>query len=435
MSFAPQPAPKAAGDQLSRIGRFNPLDGVTVLDFSKVLAGPVCTQYLGDLGANVIKIEPRDGGDDTRSWPPFIGQDGAVFMSANKNKRSLAIDLKRPEAMTVLRQLVAKTDIVVESFRTGVAERLSIDYHSLCAVKPDLIYASISGFGRDGPLADLPGYDVMVQAFSGIMSITGEPGGEPVRSAFSPLDQTTGIHTALGILAALRHRDRTGKGQFLETSLFETALAFLGYTAEAYWASGRVPGRSGSGHESLCPYQAFAAVDGYILIAVGNDKQWRAFCPAAGLEDMLEDPRFVTNAARVKHFKETVARVSDVVGRRTVGEWTEALRQAGIPNSPIHTVDQALGQEQAIERGMVVSLHHPQQNSVSAISMPIAFAGYDRSPRSVAPLLGQHSVAILRELGISDKDIQNMIAKGVVTVPATETSVQGGDKLDPMGGG
>jgi formyl-CoA transferase len=394
--------------------RYSPLEGLKVIDLSKVLAGPICTQYLGDLGADVIKIEPCDGGDDTRGWPPFGGSDGAVFLSCNKNKRSLALNLKAEAGTAILKQLVANSDVIVESFRTGVTQRLGIDYETLRQIKPDLIYASISGFGRSGPLANAPGYDVMIQAFSGIMSITGEKGGAPARSAFSPLDQTTGVHTALGILAALRRRDHTGEGQYLETSLYETALSFLSYTAQVYWTNGRVPERSGSGHESLCPYQAFVANDGFILIACGNDKLWRSLCSVLDFDELSNDPRFATNAARVARFGETVKLVSDQIAKLPVLEWAKRLTAAGVPNSPIYNVAEALGHAQAIAREMIVPLPHPIDGIVNSIAMPVLFDGYSREPRSAPPLLGEHSVEILQELGIDDQEARALIDQGIV---------------------
>lgn len=405
------------------IKRFSPLTGLKVIDLSKVLAGPVCTQYLGDLGADVIKIEPCEGGDDTRSWPPIDGYDGAVFLSCNRNKRSLALDLKTGPGKKILRKLVAKSDIFVESFRTGVTQRLGIDYDSMKQIKPDLIYASISGFGRSGPLANSPGYDVMIQAFSGIMSITGEKGGAPARSAFSPLDQTTGIHTALGILAALRHRDQTGQGQLIETSLYETALSFLSYTAQGYWTDGRVPERAGSGHDSLCPYQAFIASDGYILIACGNDKLWQKLCKALGFDDIASDPRYATNVARVDRFDETVRLVADEIVKKTVSEWTEILSDAGVPNSPIHNVSEALQHPQAVAREMIENLPHPAAGNVKGISMPVLFAGYSRRPRSAPPLLGENSVEILREIEVSEEETNTLLAQGIIRVTEANSEI------------
>lgn len=403
-----------AAAQAAGGARFDALKGVTVLDISKVLAGPICAQYLGDLGAEVIKIEPVGVGDDTRSWPPFVAGESAVFLSVNKNKRSLALDLKRPEGLAVLHRMVAQSDVVIESFRTGVADRLGIDYETLRKLRPGLIHASISGFGRSGPLADMPGYDMMVQAFSGIMSVTGEKGGLPVRIPISPLDQTTGIHTALGIVAALRRRDQTGEGAAIQTSLYETALGFLGYIAQTYWATGKAPEPVGSGHESLCPYQAFAAADGYVLIAVGSDKVWRAFAPAVGLGAMRDDQRYATNQARVARFAETVAMVAKVIAQRSVAEWCDILTKAGVPHSPINTVGASLDQPQAHERGMVTRTVHPLTGEMPAIAIPILFAGCDRSPRSAAPMLGEHSTGILRRFDLGEDEISALVAQGVV---------------------
>ncbi|WP_136660639.1 CoA transferase [Nitratireductor sp. XY-223] len=391
--------------------RFSPLSGIRVIDLSKVLAGPLCTQYLGDLGADVIKIEPC-GGDDTRAWPPFSGRDGAVYLSVNKNKRSLAINLKTDAGKRVVQNLVADADVLVESFRTGVTQRLGIDYDTMTKVKPDLIYASISGFGRSGPLAKEPGYDMMIQAFSGIMSITGEKGGGPVRSAFSPLDQTTGVHTALGILAALRHRDQTGQGQLIEASLYETALSFLGYPSQIYWTNGVQPKRLGSGHESVCPYQAFKASDGYILIAVGNDPLWKKLCSVLGYEELVDDPRYATNAARVENFDETVGLVADKVRNLTAEECAARLSEAGVPNSLLHSIEQSLNHPQAQARDMISKMPHPAVGEINALSMPLLFDGYDRKPRTAPPMLGEHTVELLEEAGLMRSEIDDLLRDG-----------------------
>jgi crotonobetainyl-CoA:carnitine CoA-transferase CaiB-like acyl-CoA transferase len=393
---------------------FLPLAGVRVLDLTKVLAGPLCGQYLGDLGADVIKIESVGAGDDTRGWPPKVEDDGAVFLSANRNKRSIALDLKTSAGRDVVLQLVRESDVFVESYRKGAMERLGLGHEALREVNPRLIYASISGFGRTGPLSELPGYDVMVQAFSGIMGITGEKGGGPVRSAFSPIDQTTGIWAAFGILAALRERDATGAGRYLEVSLFETAMAFLGYTAQTFWITGRRPERFGSGHESLCPYQAFHAEDAYILVAVGNDKLWRVFCGVAGLEDMAEDPRFATNAGRVKHFDETVARVAEKLREHPVAWWVGRLTAAGIPNSPINNLDDVLALPHTEARNIVLECQDPNHGPLRTIAMPVVFDGLTRSVRRPPPTLGQHTVEILRELGHDARHIDALLQAGAI---------------------
>jgi crotonobetainyl-CoA:carnitine CoA-transferase CaiB-like acyl-CoA transferase len=398
--------------------RFAPLAGIRVLDMSKVLAGPMCGQYLADLGADVIKVEPCKGGDDTRGWPPIIGADGAVFLSANRNKRSIAVDLKTVAGREVVTRLLEGCDVLLESYRKGAMERLGLGHEALRERDPRLIYASISGFGRTGSLSHLPGYDVMTQAFSGIMGVTGEKGGPPVRAAFSPLDQTTGIWAAFGILAALRERDSTGQGRYLEVSLYETAMAFMGYTAQIFWETGRRPQRCGSGHESLCPYQVFPAADGDILIAVGNDSLWRTFCDVAGLAAIKEDSRFRTNADRVAHFDETVGRVSACTRGKPVAEWAALLDAAGVPNSPIHSLDEVLAMPHTADRGIVMNYQHAVYGPLKTMAMPVTF---DAAPRSVSrppPQHGEHTAEILASLGYDAAAIEQLRGAGVVRIHA-----------------
>lgn len=396
---------------------YSPLKGVTVVDLTKVLAGPLCTQYLAELGATVIKVEPTKLGDDSRGWPPFTGTDGAVFLSVNRGKRSIALDLKTPESKAILHKLVKKADVFLESNRTGAAGRLGIDYESIRKINPRIIYTSVSGYGRTGPRAPLPGYDLALQAFSGIMSITGEKGGAPVRAAFSPLDQATGMNAVIGILAALRDREATGQGRYLEVSLMETALMFLAYTFQIYWTDHKIPGRAGSAHESIAPYQVFSTADDFVLLACGNDALWQRFCDAAGRSELKADPRYATNADRVRNFAETVALTESILKGRPAAEWIDMLAKAGVPCAPINTVDRILADPQVLARHMVLVADHPRYGKVPGIAMPIHFGGYARSTRSAPPVHGQHTRDVLRDLGYNDKDIARWQAAGMIRIP------------------
>jgi len=393
-----------------------PLAGMRVLDFSKVLAGPLCTQYLGDLGAEIIKVEPCGAGDETRTWPPFRDDTGAVFLSANRNKRSLAVDLKTQAGRDIARQLARSADVALESYGTGVAERLGIDFASLKRERDNIIYCSISGFGRTGPLKDNLGYDVILQAFSGIMSMTGEVGGGPIRSPFSPIDQATGMHALSGILAAVLERARTGKGCYLEVSLFETAVAFLGYNLQTYWEKQSLPEKSGSGHESLCPYQAFNASDGPLLLGIANDNLWQRFCRAIERPELATDPFFATNRARVARFAETVGMIQAIVATRSRDEWIKILTSIGVPCAPINTMRDLLDHPHTAARGIIIDYEHPQLGALKTVAQPIVFDGEERKVTRPPPLHGQHSREILAEIGYSTEAIDRLARDGMVVV-------------------
>jgi crotonobetainyl-CoA:carnitine CoA-transferase CaiB-like acyl-CoA transferase len=391
-----------------------PLKGMLVLDFTKVLAGPLCAQYLGDLGAEVIKMEPCVDGDDTRRWPPFRGGNGTIFLSANRNKRSLALDLKSGAGREIARRLARRADIVLESFGPGVSQRLGVDYASLKGDNPKLIYCSISGFGRKGPLKDGKGYDVILQAYSGMMAITGEEGGPPLRSPFSPVDQATGMHALSGILAALLERGRTGTGTIVEANLYETALAFLAYFLQGYWETGAEPKKPGSGHESICPYQAFQTADHPVLLGVANDSLWQKFCALTGLGEVAGDARFATNAARVTHRAQTVGMVQAVMLARTRAQWLALLGEAGVPCAPINSFADMLADPHTQATGIVRQIEHPAYGAINTIAQPLTFGGERNPPVRPPPMHGEHSRAILAEFGYSVPEIDELVSNQTV---------------------
>ncbi len=385
-----------------------PLQGLRVLDLSKVLAGPLCCQYLGDMGADVIKVESPQG-DETRGWPPFReaggSRVGAIFLSANRNKRSITVDLTTPAGRSVVQRLAGQVDVVVSSFGPGVAQRLEVDAERLRAANPRLICCDISGYGSVGPMREGKGYDVILQAFCGMLSITGEPGGPPVRSPFSPVDQGTGLHALVGILAALYARERMGQGCTVEASLFDTATGFLGYFLQNFWERGTEPERPGSGHESLCPYQVFETADRPLILGVANDGLWQRFCTLAALEEVRDDPRFATNAARVQNRAETVALVARVMRGRGRGQWLQQLDEAGIPCAPLHSLGELSRHPHAVASGMIVNTVHPHLGPLQTVAQPLRFDGQRAAMRRPAPMAGEHTVEVLRELGLADEEI------------------------------
>jgi len=393
---------------------FAPLEGIRVLDFSKVLAGPQCAQYLGELGADVIKVEPIGTGDDTRHWPPFEGGTGSVFLSANRNKRSVALDLKSPEGRAVSHRLAAKADVVIESFGPGVAGRLGIDADALRALNRGLIYCSISGYGTVGPMRERKGYDLMLQAFSGMLALTGTPGGPPARAPFSPVDQATGLHALIGVLAALHERHATGVGQTIEASLFDTSTAFLGYYLQNYWERGTEPQRPGSGHESLCPYDLFETADRPLFLGVASDALWLAFCRLSGLDDLVPDSRYARNADRVARRAEVVADVQQALKKRTLQDWGARFDAAGIPWAPMHTIGDLSRHPHTLESGMVFEYRHPTLGPMKGVAQPLRFDRQRAALHRPPPRLGEHTDAILDELGYSRDHVDAMRAEGTI---------------------
>ena len=391
------------------------LDGIRVLDLSRVIAGPWCGALLGDFGADVIKVEDTDAGDESRTWPPKKDGETAAYLLFNRNKRGVTLDLKSPEGVEVIKTLVQKSDVLVENFRTGTMESFGLGYDVLAEINPRLIYCSVSAFGRTGPRKDSPGYEALMQAFSGIMSITGEPGGPPVRSAVSFLDLTTGILCALGVTAAVHQRERTGLGQRVDGSLLDTAVALLAYHAEGYLLAGLVPKALGSGHPSLSPYRNFKCRDGqWIFIAAANDRFWGKLTRALDLEAMATDPRFMKNGDRVANRAELEAMLEKIIGEYDREPLLKRLEEADVPATPVNTVDQVMNDPQTIARGMIERVVHPKLGEIPVVGTPLKFSRMNPGVRRAAPLRGEHTDAVLAECGLSPERIRELRDKKVI---------------------
>ncbi|WP_051953371.1 CaiB/BaiF CoA transferase family protein [Xenophilus azovorans] len=376
------------------------LHGIRILDLSRVLAGPWCTMTLGDLGADVIKIENPKGGDDTRNWgPTFVEGESAYYLCANRNKRSVAIDLASPEGQRTIRELAARCDVVVENFKAGALQRYGLDYESLRKVKPDLIYCSISGYGRTSPLADRAGYDYVVQAEAGLMSITGEPDGEPMKVGVAVADLFTGMYAVQAILAAIIARNNDGQGQLIDLALFDCQLAMLANVASATLVSGQEPQRFGNAHASVVPYQVLPTRDSEIVLAVGNDRQFKLLCDEV-LErpEIAADARYTTNRARLDHRDTLIPLLKDVLRTRDADEWQRRLASTGIPTGTVRTVGAALASPEAAARDMVATVQHPKVGSLKLVASPIRMSGTPVVEPSPPPLLGEHTEQVLREL-------------------------------------
>ncbi len=403
------------------------LSHIRVLDLTRVLAGPWCAQTLADFGADVIKVERPGAGDDTRHWgPPYLkdadGADtaeAAYYLAANRNKRSVTVDIATPEGQQIVRELAAQSDVVLENYKVGQLKKYGLDYDSLRAVKPDLVYCSVTGFGQTGPYAHRAGYDFIIQGIGGFMSITGErdgePGGGPQKAGVAIADLATGLYSTIAVLAALAHRDRTGEGQYIDMALLDVQVALLANMNTNFLASGKPPVRWGNAHPNIVPYQTFQTRDGWIIVAVGNDGQFRKFVEAGGRPELADDERFATNPSRVRHRDTLVPILAEMVKTRDKADWIGALEAAGVPCGPINDLDEVFDNEQVVARGMQVSLPHPCGADAKLVRNPIRMSATPPDARTAPPLLGAQTDDVLRDmLGYDDAKIAALRAKQAI---------------------
>jgi formyl-CoA transferase len=393
-----------------------PLDGVRVLDLTRVLAGPYCTMFLGDLGAEVVKVEQPGVGDDTRGWgPPFVGGESAYFLCVNRNKKSITVDFKSNDGVALLRRLAERADVLIENFRPGTLERLGLGEKDLRANNPRLIYASLSGFGADGPMSDAPGYDLIVQAWGGLMSITGMPDGEPTKVGVAIIDLVAGLMLGKAIVSALFAREKLGIGQKIDTSLLEAEVACLINVGSNYLVEGKIPRRWGNAHSSIVPYQSFKTADGYLVIGVASEGIWRRFCQAIGKTELADDPRFAKNSDRVQNREVLIPVLLEIFLGRETDAWIKLLNEAEVPCAPVQTVDQVFKAPQVLHREMLVEVEHPTAGTVSMAGIPVKFSATSPSIRLPPPTLGQHTEEVLTSwLGIKPEEIEELKKKSVI---------------------
>ncbi|MGH7431684.1 MAG: CaiB/BaiF CoA transferase family protein [Candidatus Methylomirabilales bacterium] len=392
-----------------------PLEGVVVLDATQVMAGPFCTLLLADMGADVIKVEKPQGGDDSRSFgPPFIAGESAAFLAINRNKRSVALNLKSEEGRDVFRRLAGRSDILVENFRPGTMEGLGLHYEAIQRINPTIIYCSISGFGQTGPYRNRGGFDLVTQGMSGLISVTGHPGGPPTKVAVPISDLNAGMYAGYGILSAYVHRLKTGEGQHVDTSLLEGAVAYTFWESSAYFASGQIPQPMGSAHRLNAPYQVFETEDGALCIGAANQSTWEKLCTVLERQDLAQDPRFATNAERVRHYRELATLLQPIFLKRKMVAWLGMLEAAGVPAGPIYNMAQVYEDPHVRARAMLVELDHPVAGTIKNIGIPVKLSRTPGRIRRPAPLLGQHTDEVLRWLGLDQAQIGELRDAGAI---------------------
>ena len=392
-----------------------PLDGIRVVDLTRILAGPYCSMLLSDLGAEIVKIENPDKGDDTRAYgPPFLDGESVYFLSINRGKKSLTLNLKTPEAREILTKLIRNSDVLVENFRKDFLSSIGFGYDEVAKLNPKIIYASVTGYGHTGPWADRPGYDLAIQGQSGIMSLTGDPNGSPYKTGTSLADITAGIYATLGILLALQARQRTGKGQKVDVSLLDGQVSFLTYQAGIYFGTGKSPTRKGNQHPTIVPYETFKARDRYFNLAVGNDRLWGQFCDLLGRQDLKTHEKFATNPKRVQNHEDLYPVLQKIFAEKTADEWLAFFEKNGIPCGPIFSVGEVLEHPQVRAREMVVERPHPKLKSVKMTGVPVKLSDTPGIAGNAPPLLGQDTLSVLRGLGYTDEQFADFLKRGVV---------------------
>jgi crotonobetainyl-CoA:carnitine CoA-transferase CaiB-like acyl-CoA transferase len=392
-----------------------PLKGIRVLDLSRVLAGPFCSMYLADLGAEIIKVELPQSGDDTRGYPPFINGVSSYYLSLNRGKKSITIDLKKQEGVEIVHKLTTSCDVILENFRPGVTERLNVDYNTLKKINPRIIYCSISSFGQTGPYTQWPGYDLIIQGMSGLMGITGEKDGDPMRIGVAVEDINAGLHGVISILAGLRVRDKFGIGQYIDLGMLDAGVSWMTYVAGNYFATGSVPERMGTAHPSIVPYQGFKTGDKkYILIAAGNDRLFSTLCQTLEMEQLLVDPNYKTNDDRVINRNSLIPTLQDAFMKKSRDEWLTKLREKGFPCAPVYTIDEVFSDPQVIHRDMLIKMEHPVAGIIKQIGTPFNFSESSTDLTRYPPVLSEHTEEILIGLGYTVNEIKNLRIKGVI---------------------